>query len=81
MEDKGGEKVASVTKAKKGDVIQFWYPNSWGHCGVIQSVDTLKQTMTLHSSFPSTDGYGIQTFNYDWRTMIYIARLTKIEKR
>lgn len=46
-----------------GDFVQFWYPNSWGHCGIVHSIDLENKTMELHSSFPSTKGYGIQQFN------------------
>lgn len=80
IEGRGGKRIASITEAQKGDFIQFWYPNSWGHCGVVQSVDTVKQSMTLHSSFPSTDGYGIQNFRYNENTIIYIARINTTGK-
>lgn len=44
-----------------GDFVQFW-TETWGHCGVVKSIDTENMTMDLYSSFPSTDGYGIQRF-------------------
>jgi hypothetical protein len=49
--------------ALPGDFVQFWYPNSWGHCGVLHSIDLENKTMKLYSSFPSTEGYGIQEFD------------------
>ena len=49
--------------ALPGDFVQFWYPNSWGHCGVLHSIDLVNKTMKLYSSFPSTEGYGIQEFD------------------
>lgn len=45
-----------------GDFVQFWYPRSWGHCGIVESIDLEKRLMLLHSSFPTTSGYGIQEF-------------------
>lgn len=45
-----------------GDFVQFWYPHSWGHCGILHSIDLEKKMMKLYSSFPSTSGYGIQEF-------------------
>lgn len=45
-----------------GDFVQFWYPYSWGHCGILHSIDLEHKTMKLYSSFPSTLGYGIQEF-------------------
>lgn len=45
-----------------GDFVQFWYPYSWGHCGIVKSIDPVAGRMELYSSFPSTGGYGIQQF-------------------
>lgn len=44
-----------------GDFVQFW-TETWGHCGVVKSIDLKNNTMELYSSFPSTGGYGIQRF-------------------
>lgn len=44
-----------------GDFVQFW-TDTWGHCGVVKSIDLKNNTMELYSSFPTTDGYGIQRF-------------------
>jgi len=52
-----------------GDFVQFWYPGSWGHCGIVKSMDLSAGRMELYSSFPSTDGYGVQQFEipaYSW---------------
>lgn len=57
-----GSAVLSLDDVKPGDFVQFWY-ESWGHCGIVESVDCLTNKMKLHSSFPSTNGYGIQEFD------------------
>lgn len=57
-----GEAIDDITKVLPGDFVQFWYPSSWGHCGIVSSMDLEKGVMYLHSSYPSTDGYGIQPF-------------------
>ncbi len=80
IESKGGQRIDAIGKTQKGDFVQFWHTGKWGHCGVVQSVDTVKRTLTLHSSFPSTDGYGIQPFPYNEQTFFYIARVLQTEK-
>lgn len=65
-------------QVEKGDFVQFWYDHSWGHCGIVESIDVENKTMMLHSSYPSTDGYGIQEFelpSYAW-----FVRLNAITK-
>ena len=62
-----------------GDFVQFWYPNSWGHCGILHSIDTSTNIMKLYSSFPSTDGYGIQEF--DIPSYCYFVRLKEDVKK
>lgn len=57
-----GEPIDDWSKVFPGDFVQFWYPESWGHCGIVSSIDLETRTMMLHSSFPSTNGYGIQQF-------------------
>lgn len=57
-----GKAINNLSDVKAGDFVQFWEP-WWGHCGIVHSVDQNKKTMQLYSSNPSTDGYGIQTFN------------------
>ena len=62
-----------IEEAKEGDLVQFWYPNSYGHCGILKSIDFQNNKITLYSSFPSTRGYGIQEFELSPFT--YFARL------
>ena len=64
-----GEAIDDRTKVLPGDFVQFWYPNSWGHCGIVDSLDLENNLMYLHSSFPTTNGYGVQRFiipDYCW---------------
>lgn len=56
----------------EGDFVQFW-TSTWGHCGIVKSIDVEKNQMVLYSSYPSTNGYGIQTFNIPDYT--YFVRL------
>jgi len=57
-----GEAIDDWANVLPGDFVQFWYPHSWGHCGIVSAIDLENKMMYLHSSFPSTDGYGIQPF-------------------
>lgn len=57
-----GTPVPDKTNALPGDFVQFWYPRSWGHCGIVEHIDLEKNVMYLYSSFPSTNGYGVQVF-------------------
>ena len=62
LSEKGiGVPVDSLQNVLPGDFVQFW-TETWGHCGVVKSIDIENRTMELYSSFPSTDGYGIQRF-------------------
>jgi hypothetical protein len=56
-----GTAIDNFEKVQAGDFVQFW-TDSWGHCGVVKSINLTNNTMELYSSFPSTNGYGIQTF-------------------
>ena len=56
-----GIPIDSLHHVQAGDFVQFW-TDTWGHCGIVKSIDTTSNTMQLYSSFPSTDGYGIQRF-------------------
>ena len=56
-----GVSIDSLKDVQAGDFVQFW-TETWGHCGIVKEVDTTNNTMDLYSSFPSTDGYGIQRF-------------------
>ena len=57
-----GIPISDKTSVCEGDFVQFW-TETWGHCGIVKSIDTEKNQMELYSSFPSTNGYGIQLFN------------------
>jgi hypothetical protein len=57
-----GIPIDDICEVIPGDFVQFWYPDSWGHCGIVHSLDYENKTMKLYSSFPSTSGYGIQDF-------------------
>jgi hypothetical protein len=46
----------------EGDFVQFWTA-TWGHCGIVKSINPAMNEMELYSSFPTTNGYGIQTFS------------------
>jgi hypothetical protein len=59
--NKKGQAIGRLTDVRPGDFVQFWYA-LWGHCGIVKSIDPGSNTMELYSSFPSTNGYGIQTF-------------------
>jgi len=56
-----GTGIDNVEDVLPGDFVQFW-TETWGHCGIVKSIDTQNMTMELYSSFPSTQGYGIQKF-------------------
>lgn len=56
-----GKPIDSIENILPGDFVQFW-TDTWGHCGIVKEINTDNQTMVLYSSFPSTDGYGIQQF-------------------
>jgi hypothetical protein len=57
-----GISIDSISNVLPGDFVQFW-TDTWGHCGIVKEIDAANGTMQLYSSFPSTNGYGIQTFN------------------
>ncbi|MBC7485239.1 MAG: hypothetical protein H7282_00590 [Cytophagaceae bacterium] len=61
-ESRKGTAINRLADVRPGDFVQFWYW-SWGHCGIVKSVDQANGTMYLYSSYPTTNGYGIQTFN------------------
>ena len=56
-----GNVIDDFAKVQAGDFVQFW-TTTWGHCGIVKSINLTSNTMELYSSFPSTRGYGIQTF-------------------
>ena len=62
LTEKGiGDPVDSLQQVRPGDFVQFW-TETWGHCGIVKNIDCETGVMELYSSFPSTDGYGVQTF-------------------
>lgn len=58
-----GIEILDRNQVLPGDFVQFWYPNSWGHCGIVAKMDVENKVLWLHSSYPSTEGYGIQPFH------------------
>ncbi|WP_343636705.1 hypothetical protein [Fluviicola sp.] len=58
-----GIEITDPSQVLPGDFVQFWYPNSWGHCGIVSHMDLKNKVLWLHSSYPSTEGYGIQPFH------------------
>lgn len=56
-----GMPIHDKNKVLEGDFVQFW-TETWGHCGIVKSIDARNDEMELYSSFPSTNGYGIQKF-------------------
>ena len=63
LKEKGiGVPIQNQNDVCEGDFVQFW-TETWGHCGIVKSINPEKKEMELYSSFPSTNGYGIQKFN------------------
>lgn len=71
-ESKKGMSIDKIENVEPGDFVQFWNL-TWGHCGIVKSIDINTHTMELYSSFPSTHGYGIQRF--DIPAECYFVRL------
>lgn len=59
--NKMGKAIDSIKHVQPGDFVQFW-TSTWGHCGIVKQINLHNNTMDLYSSFPSTNGYGIQRF-------------------
>nr|WP_294778372.1 hypothetical protein [uncultured Flavobacterium sp.] len=57
-----GQSIDEVKNVLPGDFVQFW-TGTWGHCGIVKEIYPETNKMILYSSFPSTNGYGIQTFS------------------
>lgn len=57
-----GKPIDTLTDVLPGDFVQFW-TGTWGHCGIVKEIHPETKTMHLYSSFPSTNGYGVQIFN------------------
>jgi len=75
-ENKMGIAIDTLSETLPGDLVQFWYPNSWGHCGILHSINLSNKTMKLYSSFPTTEGFGIQEF--DIPAYCFFVRLKEI---
>ncbi len=56
-----GIPIDNMQDVKAGDFVQFW-TETWGHCGIVKGINYETNTMDLYSSFPSTNGYGVQRF-------------------
>jgi hypothetical protein len=67
-----GQPIDLLSNVLPGDFVQFW-TGTWGHCGIVKTIDLNTKTMELYSSFPSTRGYGVQTF--DIPKYCYFVRL------
>lgn len=67
-----GIPIDNINEVCEGDFVQFW-TETWGHCGIIKSIDIKNNEMELYSSFPSTQGYGIQKFSISH--YVYFVRL------
>lgn len=65
-----GVPIEDKNEILEGDFVQFW-TETWGHCGIVKRVDLKSNTMELYSSFPSTSGYGIQTFNIPKNSFLF----------
>lgn len=73
--NKKGIEISVHIDVSPGDFVQFWniYGNeSYGHCGIVASIEP-GESITLYSSHPITQGYGIQKFA--WPSKVYFARL------
>lgn len=72
--DKGTE-VKRIEDVRPGDFVQFWnvyQGKEYGHCGVVFEIDA-NESLTLYSSHPLTEGFGIQ--KYFWPDKTYFVRL------
>ncbi|MBA4056682.1 MAG: hypothetical protein C0490_18350 [Marivirga sp.] len=70
-----GTEVKEIENVKPGDLVQFWnlyQGKEYGHCGVVFEINANK-SLTLYSSHPLTDGFGIQ--KYMWPDRAYFVRL------
>ncbi|MFN7117951.1 MAG: hypothetical protein ACK4TA_14210 [Saprospiraceae bacterium] len=72
---KSGKGVAvKRSEVKPGDFVQFWFvwrSGSYGHCGVVKSIG--KNTLTLYSSRPASDGFSVHTYPFPHKA--YFVRL------
>ena len=73
----GGKGFAvAADDVKPGDFVQFWNTGfgfaASGHCGIVKEISPLK-SVTLYSSHPITNGYGIHEFT--WPDKVYFVRM------
>lgn len=73
----GGKGFAvAADDVKPGDFVQFWNTGfgfaASGHCGIVKEISPLK-SLTLYSSHPITNGYGIHEF--EWPDKSYFVRM------
>lgn len=73
--------AVNVENAKAGDLVQIWYPGLYGHCGVVKYIDQKHKKIVMYSSFPSTGGFGVQSFDYHHNMLAFFTRIEKIEKQ
>lgn len=70
-----GTELKYIEDVRPGDFVQFWnvyQGKEYGHCGVVFQIEGNK-SLTLYSSHPLTDGFGIQ--KYLWPDKVYFVRL------
>jgi hypothetical protein len=68
-------------EVRPGDFVQFWSTSpfgAYGHCGIVESV-VPGESLTLYSSHPATNGYGIHRFA--WPEKVYFVRLNLQERK
>jgi hypothetical protein len=71
-----GKLITDLTQILPGDFVQFWnIPfglSANGHCGIVKEIEP-RESITLYSSHPVTNGYGIHKFS--WPDKAYFVRL------
>ncbi len=70
-----GSSILNFKEVSPGDFVQFWntdFSFSWGHCGIVSEI-VPGESITMYSSHPVTDGYGIHKFS--WPDKVFFARL------
>jgi hypothetical protein len=75
MENNKGVEIKDLNEVRPGDFVQFWNDfqgSCYGHCGIVSEIKA-GESITLYSSHPMTDGYGIQKFM--WPSKVFFVRL------
>jgi hypothetical protein len=70
-----GIEIQDSTDVMPGDFVQFWNGfggSSYGHCGIVSEIRP-GESITLYSSHPITDGFGVQKFL--WPSRLFVVRL------